>query len=270
MRILVRTSKLAIWARRLALFALALIAISAGLHVFGQIGSDVFQISLVIGTLCAAAAFLVGIAACVRLWITGDRGWTQSGVGVVLGLVCLVPSITAFALVETFPSTADVSTALENPPPLLQASPNQPQIDPETVLASFPNLITRIYRIPPETLFSLGQNLASAQGWDILDITPPAEGRAGSVNALRRSVLGFENEIAFRVVPNPIGALIDLRAASLRPVFHDLGDNGRAIEDFLLALDDAVSAYIQNNMAETEAEQIEPGLTVPEDEAGAQ
>lgn len=269
MRIIVHTSKLAIWARRFALFAAALILISAALHFFGQIASDVFEISLVIGSICAAVAFLAGIAAYIRLWFTGDRGWGPATIGFVLGLLGLMPAAAAAVLAEIYPSTADVTTASANPPQLRMAHPDQSRIDPETVLASFPNLITRIYRIPPETLFSLGEALARANGWQILSATPPTDGERGELNALRLSLLGFENEIAFRVVPNPIGALIDLRAASIRPVTHDLGDNGRAIESFLLALDGSVSAYIQRNMAETDAVPLDPGL-VPEEEAGAQ
>lgn len=268
MRILVRTSKLAIWARRFALFAAALIVISTGLHVFGQIASDVFEISLIIGTICAAAALLTGIAAFFRLWFTGDRGWGPASAGVVLGLLCLAPAGIVAGLAEIYPSTADVSTALFNPPQLQRAAPGETGLDPETVLASFPNLITRIYRIPPQTLYELGERLARANGWEILAAHPPAEGQTGELNAIRRSMLGFENEIAFRVVPNPIGALIDLRAASIHQVPHDLGDNGRAIEAFLLALDDAVSAYIRDNMAEAD---VDPAIGLPpEDEADAQ
>jgi hypothetical protein len=255
MRILVRTSKLAIWARRLALFAAALILISTGLHFFGQITADVFAISLMIGTVSGAAAFLIGIVAYIRLWFTGDRGWGPASVGFILGLVCLAPAGFTLALSELYPSTADVTTALVDPPQLLKARPNHPDIDPETVLASFPNLITRIYQIPPEVLFALGQSLARANGWEILAATAPTQTSVGRLNALRYSLLGFENEIAFRVSPSSIGALIDLRAASLNPVYHDLGDNGRAIEAFLLALDVSVSTYLQNNMAETVPEE---------------
>lgn len=266
MRILVRTSKIAIWARRFALFGAALIVISTGLHFFEQIAADVYKISLIIGSICAIAAFLVGIAAYIRLWFTGDRGWGPASVGFVLGLACLAPAGVAAALAEMYPSTADVSTAFTNPPQLLRARPNHPAIDPETVLATFPNLITRIYRIPPQTLFALGENLARANGWRIIAATPPSESVPGTLNAIRRSHLGFENEIVFRISPNPIGALIDLRAASLVPVIHDLGENGRAIENFLLALDDVVASHIQNNMAETGP----VGGSVPEREASTQ
>lgn len=271
MRILVRTSKVAIWARRLALFGAAIIIISTGLHYFEQIAADVYKISLVIGSVCAALAFLTGIAAYIRLWFTGDRGWGPASVGFLLGLACLTPAGVMATLAEMYPSTADVTTAFANPPQLLRAQPNHPEIDPETILATFPNLITRSYQIPPAILFSLGEELARARGWRIIAATPPSQGSPGTLNAIRRSHLGFENEIAFRVSPNPIGALIDLRAASLVPVPHDLGDNGRAIENFLLALDDAVSAYIRDNMAETEAEPVDPGISsIPQEEAAPQ
>lgn len=263
MRVLIRTSKLAIWARRLASFAAALIVISTGLHMFGQIGSDVFEISLVIGTGFALGAFVAGLIAWARLWFSGDKGWGPASIGVVVGMLCLGPAATTLAMTELYISTADVSTAFADPPPLLMARPNHPEIDPETVLASFPNLITRIYQIPPSALFSLGRELVEASGWDIVGIQPPGDAQAGAVNAIRRSLFGFENEIAFRVSPNPIGALIDLRAASMVPVRHDLGDNGREIERFLIALDDMVSRYIQNTMALIEPDDdlapVEPG-----------
>ena len=79
----------------------------------------------------------------------------------------------------------------------------------------------------------------------------------GELSAVRRSLFGWENEIAFRITPNPIGALIDLRAASLEPTAHDLGDNGRAIESFLLALDQSVSSYVQDNLSMTEEEALD-------------
>ncbi|SDG38851.1 DUF1499 domain-containing protein [Pelagibacterium luteolum] len=269
MRILVRTSKLAIWSRRLALFAAALIFISGALHVFAQIASIAFETTLIIGSLIATLALVFAIAAYVRLWITGDKGWAPATAGFLVSLLCLTPAMLAATLSVIYPSTADVTTAFDDAPALLQATPNHPEIDAETVLQSFPNLITRIYQIPPEALFVLAQDLVRANEWTVLEITEPTQtdGRA-SLNALRRSLLGFENEIVFRISASPIGAQIDLRAASLEPVPHDLGDNGRAIEGFLLALDDRVSVYIQDNLATTTEDQPPEVIDgVPSDEA---
>ncbi|RDE10549.1 DUF1499 domain-containing protein [Pelagibacterium lacus] len=269
MRILVRTSRLAIWGRRLALFGFAVLLVSTGLHMFGQIASPVFEIALVIGTAIGALAFALGVAAYVTLWVSGDKGWGPASVGVFLGLVCLGPALAALAFARLYPSSADVTTAVDDPPRLVMAAPDAPQIDPESILQSFPNLITRIYQIPPEALFVLAQDLLRANGWTVLGIAEPSQvDNRVTVNALRRSLLGWENEIAFRVAASPMGAQIDLRSASLGPVYHDLGDNGRAIEAFLLALDDRVNAYIRDNLAMADDEPIAvPGSSGEEPQA---
>lgn len=218
------------------------------LHLFGQIVSVVYEICLLIGTATAAMAFLLGLAAYLRLWFTGDKGWRPASIGFFLGLACLVPAMLAVIMVEVYPSTADVTTAYDDPLALLRAEPNHPEIDPETVLQSFPNLITRIYQIPPEVLFVLAEQLTRTKDWSVIDITEPSQDDDRvALNAIRRSLLGWENEIAFRIAASPIGARIDLRAASLDPVYHDLGDNGRAIESFLVDLDAEVNAYRQDN-----------------------
>ncbi len=250
MRILIRTSKSALWSRRLASFALAILVVAIPLHIFDLIPSDAFTISLGIGLGAAALALLLGIWACIRLWFTGDRGWGPAIFGIAFGLICLAPAGFAGYLAMTYPSTADVSTALLSPPELIMARGSDVDIDPESILVSYPNLITRFYQIPPQVLYQLAEGLARQHGWQVIGTNPPSgdQGR-GTLNAIRRSLLGWSNEIAFRVSPSPIGALIDLRAASLYPTRHDLGDNGRAIEDFLRALDQTVTEYVQRNMA---------------------
>src|SRR5690554_6924625 len=149
MRILVRTSKLAIWARRLATFALATLVVAIVLHMLGQLSTDVFEIVLAIATGVAALAVLLAFIAYVRLWFTGDRGWRPASFGFFVGLLCLVPATAIAFLVARYPSTLDVTTALVSPPELVRAQASPSTIDPETVLESFPNLITRIYQVPP-------------------------------------------------------------------------------------------------------------------------
>lgn len=251
MRIFVRTSKLAIWARRLALFSAILLAVAGLLHLFGQIAFEVFVISLQIVTVFAGAGLLLGIAAAIRLWFTGDRGWGQAGAGVVLGLLGLAPLGSVLVMASIYPATLDVTTALQNPPDMQLARESRADFDPETVLASYPNLITRIYQVPPDILYALGEELAAANGWDVLSATAPSPADpAGQLNALRPALLGWRSEIAFRVTPGAIGgAVIDLRAAAIDSIGHDLGENGRAIEAFLLALDDRVSGYIESQLA---------------------
>lgn len=249
MRILVRISKLALWSRRLAMFAAAMLIVAIVLHFFEQVTIDAFEISIAIGTGVAALAVLLALIAYGRLWISGDRGWGPASFGLFVGLLCLVPAAGALALALIYPSTSDVTTALVSPPDLVSADPGHSDIDPETVLERFPNLITRIYQIAPETLYPMTETLMRREGWDIVRNRPPSGGGEGLLNATRRSFFGWDKEMAVRITPGPLGSVIDLRAASLRTLPHDLGENGRAIEAFLLKLDEAVTAYQQASLA---------------------
>ncbi|WP_116653010.1 DUF1499 domain-containing protein [Pelagibacterium sediminicola] len=232
---------------------MAVLVVATPLHIFDLIATDVFGISLAIGFGTAALALLLGLFAYVRLWFTGDRGWRPASFGVAFGLICLLPVAAAGYLAVTYPATTDISTALASPPDLIMARAQGTEIDPELILVSYPNLITRFYQIPSPVLFDLAQTLARRSGWQVISALSPAdEESGGTLNAIRRSLLGWSTEIAFRVSPGPIGALIDLRAASLFATPHDLGENGRAIEDFLRALDQSVTEYIQANLAAME------------------
>jgi hypothetical protein len=268
LRILIRTSKSAIWSRRLASFALAVLVIAVPLHIFDFIPSDAFAISLALGLGAAAMALLLGLFAYVFLWFTGDKGWRPASFGVAFGLVCLAPAAYAGYLAASYPSTVDVSTALLSPPDLIIAVGAEVEIDPESILESYPNLITRFYQIPPQVLHDLVQTLARQRGWQVISSTAPESASSGgTLNAIRRSLLGWSNEIALRISPSPIGALIDLRAASLYPTWHDLGDNGRAIEGFLRALDLSVTEYVQRNMAFVEEEAPDVIIEWPDEES---
>lgn len=251
MRVLVRTSTLAIWSRRLGSFALAVIGLSFLLHLFDQLDTETFVLSLMIGTGIAALGFLLALAAYVRLWFTGDKGWGLASTGLVTALLAVLPAGYAAAMAARYPSTVDVTTAINNPPALLSAAPGPvAALDPETVLDSFPNLITRSYQVDPGALYALAEGLVRQRGWEITRARPAlAAGAPATLNVMRRTLLGWRSEMALRIMPSSLGAQIDLRSASLRPLLHDQGENGRAIETFLLALDHAVTAYVQGTLA---------------------
>src|SRR5690606_33051904 len=110
---------------------------------------------------------------------TGDRGWRPASFGVAFGLICLAPAAYAGYLAIAYPSTADVSTALVSPPELIMAHGSEVEIDPELILVSYPNLITRFYQIPPQVLHELAETLARQQGWQVLSSTAPENEESG-------------------------------------------------------------------------------------------
>ena len=78
MRILIRTSKWAIWARRFGALALPLAGLPVLLHREQWITSDNFQIIEAVALSLAAIATLAGLIAIARLWVTGDQGWGRA------------------------------------------------------------------------------------------------------------------------------------------------------------------------------------------------
>src|SRR5690242_7801866 len=123
MRILVRTSKWAIWARRFGALALPLAALPVLLHREQWITSDNFQVIEAIALSLAAIALLCGIFAMARLWMTGDQGWGRATQAVVFGALCLAPAGYLAFEAARLPATPDVSTDFANPPQLVSFIP---------------------------------------------------------------------------------------------------------------------------------------------------
>ena len=94
MRLLVRTSRWAVWARRLGSFALPLAIIPVLMHRGSAIGTDTFEIvEAGDDPRGARPALITSIIAFVRIWITGDEGWGRAITGLIFSLACFIPSV---------------------------------------------------------------------------------------------------------------------------------------------------------------------------------
>ena len=248
MRILLRTSKWAVWSRRIGALALPLAAIPILLHREHIITSENFiTIEAIALGLAALAVFSAGIAF-VRLWFTGDRGWWRASVAFIFGALCLAPAgYFAFEYLHS-PSFPDVSTDFSNPPPLVSfvearfIGPSQRA----EVEARFPNARSRSYPITAPQMFDTVAALLDDRGWDVRARREPQnELDSGQFNAVITTLLGFRQEVAIRIVGSSDGATIAMRSASLSS-FPDFGENGARIEAFLLDLDNQVTLMLRN------------------------
>jgi Protein of unknown function (DUF1499) len=255
MRILIRTSKWAIWARRIASFALPLAVLPVFMHREQLIPSAAFHIVEALAAANAIFAFVLSLAAMARLWHTGDRGWGRASAGLLVSLVCLAPFAFITTLVLHYPLVTDVATDAANPPVLVIA-PNAaaPASDADADIAAvFPNATTRSYPINAQQAFDIVNGLVADRGWMVEPKShkPATVFGEGDINALATTLLGWRDEVSIRVSGSPQGATIDMRSASLTAI-HDLGSNGQRIEDFLTALDNAVTLLIRDNPAAVE------------------
>lgn len=273
MRVPIRTSRLSKWSRRLGGFAFPLVALTLVLRLTGLVEPDVFEICIVLASILAVLAVGLGIAAYVRLWFTGDRGWGAASVGLASGLISLVPMGAALTLVVLYPATIDISTDPLDPPQLSAAEPGrETPVDPAEILESFPNLLGRSYQVEPTILYGLARAQAESMGWQVIGWVDPAEtGGQGRLNVWRDSLLHWPSEIVIRIAPGALGSEVHVRAASIRDIVHDLGENGRALEAFLIGLDATVTQYVTDNLVDSGDDEDLPEVIVddPDEEDGA-
>ena len=252
MRILIRTSRWAIWARRLGSVAVPLVVISVLLHRLRLITSDIFVNLAVLAALVGGLAVLAAIVALARLWQTGDKGWGRALLGLFLGLLCLGPFAWYASLALTYPPVTDMATTARDGLPLIfepgTASMPPPRLlDPAAAAARFPSAETRTYPLGQAQTFALVEQLVADAGWDLRRVrAPDAVFDPALLNAQIMTLPGFRDEVVLRVTGDDASSVVDMRSASLHAT-HDFGANGQRIERFLADLDTAVTTLLRDN-----------------------
>lgn len=248
MRILIRTSKWAIWARRFGSLALPLTIIPVFLHREQMITSSDFAVIEAVAAGVAALAVGLALGAFGRLWMTGDQGWSKAGWGLFFGIVCLLPFAYLGYEAVQYPMVNEVTTDVVDPLPLtssVRVAPTSPELR-DKIEATFPNVRTRSYPIEATEMFSIIEDLVDARGWEVRTRrAPPTALDVGQINAISMSILGWRDEVAIRVAGTAQGSTIDMRSVPLSG-FHDFGENGRRIEEFLLALDQKITLTLRD------------------------
>ncbi len=248
MRILIRTSKWAVWSRRIGALALPVAAIPVLLHRLRVITSDDFLIIEAVALGLAVLAVFAALVAFARLWVTGDRGWGRASIAFVFGILCLAPAAYFAYLYVHQPSFADVTTDFANPPQLVSFVESR-FTGPDArakVEANFPNARSRSYPLTAPQMFDTISDLIDDRGWDVRATrTPQSELDTGQINAVVTTLLGFQQEVAIRIAGNSDGTTIAVRSASLSN-FPDFGENGARVEAFLLDLDNQVTVMLRD------------------------
>lgn len=255
MRLLIRTSRWAIWARRLATFAVPILALSVWLHRKGVIPSETFLLFLTAVSLLACAALIVALIATARIWQTGDRGWNHVLIAMFLSLIALSPALIALPSFLRYPALSDATTDIKSPPELPSApakngDPAWQNADyADDLTDGFPTLATRIYDLPIEVCWAEIEALADQQSWRITQKQAPLDQfSTGQLSAVVRSWFGFYDDLTIILALESDGVHVDMRSAS-RFGEHDLGVNGRRIEKFLTALDNLIDRARQRGVA---------------------
>ncbi|QQR35755.1 DUF1499 domain-containing protein [Devosia oryziradicis] len=263
MRILIRTSRWATWARRLGSVAVPLVITSVGLHWLRLITSDLFVVVALVAGAVALLAVLAALIALARLWQTGDQGWGRALAGLSLGALSLFPFAWYGNLLLRYPAVTDIATTDRGLMPLIfepgtQAMPPPKMLSALEMAATFPNVETRNYPLGLVPTFGLIRAMVDDRGWDVKLVREPApEAEFGQLNAQIVTIPGWREEAVIRVTGNLTTSVVDMRSASLNAQ-HDFGSNGTRIEEFLTALDEAVTTLLRDNPNANQPIEAEP------------
>ena len=242
-----RYSRLAERSRRLGAIAIPFLLISVFGHYLELYDTEVLLLLLILGSFMGATAIVFAVIALVDLWKEGGRGFANCAWALIYGLLVLMPLGAATIALYAFPPLNDISTDLRAPPALTSGAGLAPEIDLKLQLmqrASYPDIVPRRFRLPPEELYSAAASVAAAMGWETIYELPVnfADDPAYLVMEARLPFLSIRDDVAIRIQPDEVGTLLDIRSAS-RFGSHDFGNNARRIRKFLASLDNVL---IQN------------------------
>jgi uncharacterized protein (DUF1499 family) len=247
-------SRLAIWARRVALFALVT-AILGTLIV----RLDLLELQPALATvagamLLAVVAILLAIGALGVIWVEGlgGAGSAFAAIFISLGLIAYPAYLAAKAY--RLPTINDITTDPDDPPKLEALARVRPRtgsnpIDypgaafAEKQHSAYPDVEPLLLSVPPQVAFDAVYAVIAKRKWLIVEARRPQRGgREGHIEAVARTpIMAFRDDIVVRLRADGDGTRVDMRSAS-RYGKHDFGANAARIVALLDDVDAAVDA----------------------------
>ncbi|MDE1972630.1 MAG: DUF1499 domain-containing protein [Hyphomicrobiales bacterium] len=245
-------SRLAIWARRFALFSLAATFIAVIVVRSGAL-DIVPALSTLAGALTlAVVAILLACAAGIVIWTEGVGGIRESLTALLIGFALIAYPLYLGRKAYRLPAIYDVTTDPIDPPRFEAIARLRPRDANPVTYAGLhvAELQHRAYAdiepdnttASPQEAYDAAIKVITKRRWHIVDARPPSVGaRDGLIEAIARTpVLSFRDDVVVRVRPTPDGARIDVRSAS-RYGRHDLGVNAARVRALISDVDDLLS-----------------------------
>jgi uncharacterized protein (DUF1499 family) len=244
------TSRLAVWARRCAFFALAATVLAIAI-----VRAGLLEIVPALATFAGALLFAVigivlAIGAFVAIWRQGIDGAGYAFAAVAIGLALIAYPAYLGVRAYTLPMINDVTTDPINPPNFDVVARLRPRgtveyaglYAAEQQRVAYPDIETLAVTATPQIAYEEALKVITKRKWRIVvERAPQAGRRDGQIEAVARTaIMGFRDDVAVRIRPVTDGALIDVRSAS-RYGRHDLGTNAARIRSLLEDIDEAVS-----------------------------
>lgn len=242
-------SRLAIWARRCALFSLVMSAL-----VVVIVRAGFLEVMPALATFAGALMFAVfgivlAFGAFAVIWKDGLDGARYAVTALAIGVALLAYPGYLGTRAYRLPMINDITTDPIDPPRFqAQARPREvveyaglaageqqrmayPDIEPLTVTAN------------PAAAYDAAMQIIAKRKWVVVgDRRPQGIRRDYQIEAIAKTpIMGFREDVSLRIRPTRDGARIDVRSAS-RYGRHDLGSNASRIRSLLEDIDDIVTA----------------------------
>src|SRR5215468_9675175 len=245
------TSRLAIWARRIAGFAfvatfLAIIIVRSGLlEIWPALAT--FAGALVIAVL----ALLVALAAFAVIWMEGLAGMGAALSAMAISFVLLAYPAYLGLKAYRLPWIYDITTDPIDPPRYEALARLRPRdANPvqyaglyaaEQQRTAYPDIGPLGTNATPEAAYNAALSVVNKRRWRVVDARAPQAGRReGRIEAVARTpIMGFRDDIVVRVRAEPDGARIDARSSSRYGQF-DFGTNAARIRTLMNEIEDAI------------------------------
>ena len=261
------TSRLAIWARRIALFSLAATVVAIIIVRSGTLDIVPALATLAGALLLAVVAILLAFGAGAVIWTEGVSGMREALTAFFIGLALIAYPVYLGVKAYRLPAIYDVTTDPIDPPKFEAIARLRPRdANPITYAglyaaqqqhAAYSDIEPEMTDSSPQDAYDAVLKVITKRKWHIVDSRPPGA-REGHVEAIARTpILGFREDVVVRIRPVPDGARIDFRSAS-RYGRHDLGGNAARVRALLEDVDDVLSVSRARETGKTrEAEKPE-------------
>src|ERR1700723_2143656 len=263
-------SRLAVWARRIALFSLAATVISVIVVRSGAL-EIVPALSTFAGALMlAVVAILLALCALVVIWFEGVAGAKQAIAALFIGFALIAYPAYLGIKAWRLPAVYDITTDPIDPPQFDAIARLRPRdANPVTYAGlyaaeqqhnAYSDIEPDDTNSTPQEAYDAAMKVIIKRKWRVVDarspLAPPAgptprniaapalTARDGIIEAVARTpILGFRDDVVVRVRPTVDGARIDVRSAS-RYGRNDLGTNASRVSNLIDNIDDVLSAPV--------------------------
>jgi uncharacterized protein (DUF1499 family) len=235
-------SRLALWARRLAVFSAIATLASLGIVRFGFLEMKPAMATFFAALGLAGLSILVALAGFIAIWQTGARGMGAILVALLLDAVILAYPAFLGVQYRKLPPIHDITTDSIDPPKFETLARLRVGDGTNTAVyaglysaeqqrQTWPDIETVQLDVPAARAYEIALTLVTKRKWRIVDARAPQLPKLeGKIEAVARTlIMGFREDVAIRVLPDGNDASrVDIRSSS-RYFESDLGSNASRV-----------------------------------------